>query len=182
VSTEIVSTPIGPLALSASPKGLTGVEFLRADLPVSGGNEDGDGAAIVLEAARQLEEYFDGERRAFDLPLDLKGTEFQLKVWQAIAAVGYGETVSYAAIATVAGRPTAYRAAGTACGANRVAIVIPCHRIVGSDRGLRGFGSGLNVKRWLLEHEARSTGGAGVFTANGRIVAPALAGLSTVSA
>src|SRR5437879_3640196 len=118
MSSEIVSTPIGPLWLSASAKGLTGVEFLHADLE-TGGDEGGKGAAVLMEAARQLDEYFAGERRVFELPLDLQGTEFQLKVWQAIAAVEYGETVSYAAIATVAGRPTAYRAAGTACGANR---------------------------------------------------------------
>ncbi len=165
MSTEIVSTPIGPLALSASAKGLTGVEFLRADLDIPGRDGDGKGAAVVSEAARQLEEYFGGERRAFDIPLDLEGTEFQLKVWQAISEVQYGETVSYAAIATVAGRPTAYRAAGSACGANRVAIVIPCHRIVGSDRGLHGFGGGLNVKRWLLDHEARTAAGSRFFAA-----------------
>src|SRR5436309_14377325 len=105
MSSEIVSTPIGPLWLSASAKGLTGVEFLHADLETER-NEDGKGAAVVSDAARQLDEYFAGERCVFELPLDLQGTGFQLRVWQAIAAVKYGETVSYAAIATAAGRPT----------------------------------------------------------------------------
>jgi methylated-DNA-[protein]-cysteine S-methyltransferase len=179
MSAAVVSTPIGPLALSASGKGVTGVEFLRADLDGSSERLEGDGGAIVAEAARQLEEYFAGERRDFDLPLDLRGTYFQQRVWQAIAAIPYGETISYAAVASATGRPTAYRAAGAACGANRVAIVVPCHRVVGSDRSLHGFGGGLNVKRWLLDHEARTATGSRVEALKGGLTAPNLTGLPT---
>ena len=153
----VVTTPIGPLTLSASAKGLTGLLFAldRADAGLGDGPASPEASAILEDAARQLDEYFCGGRQAFDLPMDLAGTPFQQEVWQAIARIPFGETASYAAIAAAAGNPLAYRAAGTACGANPVAIVIPCHRVVGSGRGLHGFGGGLEVKRWLLDHEAR---------------------------
>ena len=104
-----------------------------------------------------MRDYFDGKRTGFDLPLDLEGTPFRRRVWQAIAAIPYSETISYAQLAAAAGSPAAYRAAGAACGANPVAIVVPCHRVVGSDRGLHGFGGGLPTKRWLLDHEASTS-------------------------
>lgn len=156
MTTAFVSTPIGPLTLSASAKGLTGLAFAQEGAGSGGGKvASPEATAILTDAARQIEEYFSGRRQVFDLPVDLGGTPFQQDVWQAIARVPYGHTISYAALAATAGKPLAYRAAGTACGANRVAIVIPCHRVVGSDRGLHGFGGGLDVKRWLLDHEAR---------------------------
>jgi O-6-methylguanine DNA methyltransferase len=112
-----------------------------------------DATSVIEAATAQLNEYFAGHRRAFDLPLDLHGTPFQFRVWQAIASIPYGETLSYADVALAAGNPNAYRAAGTACGANRIVILIPCHRVIGSDRGLHGFGGGLDTKVWLLRHE-----------------------------
>jgi methylated-DNA-[protein]-cysteine S-methyltransferase len=159
VTTAIVSTPIGPLTLSASRKGLARLAFALEGTASGprGVPSSPEAEAILAEAASQLDEYFSGRRQAFDLPIDLAGTPFQQQVWQAIARIPYGETASYAAMAAAAGRPLAYRAAGTACGANQVAIIIPCHRVVGSDRGLHGFGGGLDVKRWLLDHEARHT-------------------------
>jgi O-6-methylguanine DNA methyltransferase len=113
--------------------------------------------AGALEA--QLREYLEGERRAFDIPLDIAGgSEFRRRVWQVVAAIPYGETLSYAEVAAEAGNPSAYRAAGSACGANPIVIVIPCHRVVGSDKRLHGFGGGLDTKAWLLQHEGREIG------------------------
>jgi methylated-DNA-[protein]-cysteine S-methyltransferase len=112
-----------------------------------------ESSGLAGEVERQVAAYFEGELREFDLPLDLAGSEFQRSVWQAIAAVPYGQTLTYGQIAAAVGRPSAYRAVGNACGANPVVIVVPCHRIVGTDRGLHGFGGGLDVKTWLLRHE-----------------------------
>lgn len=115
--------------------------------------------AIANTLETQLREYFDGQRRNFDIPIDLgTGSEFRRRVWQAIARIPYGETLSYAEVAAEAGNPSAYRAAGSACGANPIAIVIPCHRVVGSDKRLHGFGGGLDTKAWLLQHEGREIG------------------------
>jgi O-6-methylguanine DNA methyltransferase len=113
--------------------------------------------ASALET--ELREYFEGDRRDFDLPLDLGGgSEFRRRVWQQVARIPYGETLSYAEVAANAGNPSAYRAAGSACGANPIVILIPCHRVVGSDKRLHGFGGGLDTKAWLLRHEGREIG------------------------
>ena len=107
----------------------------------------------VNVAITQLEEYFAGSRRSFDLPLDLRGTEFQVEAWNALAEIPYGRTASYGQQAASIGRPKAVRAIGGANGRNPVAIVLPCHRIVGADGSLTGFGGGIEVKKWLLDHE-----------------------------
>jgi methylated-DNA-[protein]-cysteine S-methyltransferase len=107
----------------------------------------------VNDAMNQLEEYFDGSRRDFELPLDLQGTEFQVAAWNALADIPYGHTASYGQQAASIGRPKAVRAIGGANGRNPVAIVLPCHRIVGADGSLTGFGGGIAVKKWLLDHE-----------------------------
>ena len=109
----------------------------------------------VNDAVTQLEEYCDGSRRDFDLPLDLQGTEFQVAAWRALADISYGHTASYGQQAASIGRPKAVRAIGGANGRNPVAIVLPCHRIVGADGSLTGFGGGIAVKKWLLDHEQR---------------------------
>ena len=107
----------------------------------------------VKDAITQLDEYFNGSRRDFELPLDLKGTEFQVAAWNALAEIPYGRTASYGQQAASIGRPKAVRAIGGANGRNPVAIVLPCHRIVGADGSLTGFGGGIEVKKWLLDHE-----------------------------
>ena len=107
----------------------------------------------VNDAITQLDEYFTGSRRDFDLPLDLRGTEFQVAAWRALADIPYGHTASYGQQAASIGRPKAVRAIGGANGRNPVAIVLPCHRIVGADGSLTGFGGGIAVKKWLLDHE-----------------------------
>jgi methylated-DNA-[protein]-cysteine S-methyltransferase len=107
----------------------------------------------VNNAITQLDEYFVGSRRDFELPLDLQGTEFQVAAWNALADIPYGRTASYGQQAASIGRPKAVRAIGGANGRNPVAIVLPCHRIVGADGSLTGFGGGIEVKKWLLDHE-----------------------------
>jgi len=111
----------------------------------------GDGA--LGEARRQLAEYFAGRRREFELPLELRGTAFQERVWRALLDVRYGETVSYAELARAVGAPTSTRAVGAAVGRNPLPIVVPCHRVIGAAGDLRGFASGLARKRWLLQAE-----------------------------
>jgi methylated-DNA-[protein]-cysteine S-methyltransferase len=108
---------------------------------------------VVDEAIRQVGEYFAGTRRAFDLPLALAGTDFQRRVWQQLLTVPYGRTASYGEIARALGKPKAVRAVGAANGRNPISIIVPCHRIVGSDGKLVGYGGGLWRKEWLLKHE-----------------------------
>jgi methylated-DNA-[protein]-cysteine S-methyltransferase len=112
------------------------------------------GTSPLLSAAlRQLEEYFAGARTTFDLPLRPEGTVFQRQAWQALCAIPYGQTRSYAEQARAVGRPSATRAIGAANGRNPIAIVVPCHRVIGSDGSLTGYAGGERVKRWLLDHE-----------------------------
>jgi methylated-DNA-[protein]-cysteine S-methyltransferase len=152
-----LATPIGVLTLIASDRGLTRVLFenedradarLRTEIPVA----DGDDQTLAA-AAGQMEEYFAGTRRRFDLPLDLGGTDFQRQAWLALADVPYGETATYGEQADRIGRPGAFRAVGAANGRNPVPVVLPCHRIIGADGSLTGFGGGLEVKQRLLDHE-----------------------------
>ncbi|MFQ5789209.1 MAG: methylated-DNA--[protein]-cysteine S-methyltransferase, partial [Acidobacteriota bacterium] len=112
------------------------------------------------EFALQIREYFTGRRRLFDLPLDLRGTPFQKQVWTVVASVPFRRTTTYGDIAHLVGRPRASRAVGAANGANPVPLVIPCHRVVGVDGSLTGYGGGVEVKRWLLAHEGSLRAGA----------------------
>lgn len=110
------------------------------------------------EVRRQIEEYFAGRRRDFDLAVDGEGTDFQQLVWSELAKIPYGETRSYAEVAVAIGRPAAVRAVGAANGRNPIPIVVPCHRVIGADGSLTGFGGGLEAKRWLLELEGAWSG------------------------
>ncbi|HVS85429.1 MAG TPA: methylated-DNA--[protein]-cysteine S-methyltransferase [Gaiellaceae bacterium] len=144
----VVDSPIGPLGLVASDEGLSAVLFDGSRL-----RPEGD-SPVLAEAARQLAVYFAGELVDFDLPLDLHGTDFQRSCWLALATIPYGQTVSYGEQARRLGLgPDAARAVGSANGSNPVPIVLPCHRVIGADGSLTGFGGGLHVKRFLLEHE-----------------------------
>ena len=144
----VVDSPIGPLGLIASEAGLQSVLF-------DGGRISSEGSSPVLdEAARQLEAYFEGDLVTFDLPLELHGTEFNRCCWLALASISYGQTVSYGEQARRLGLGNdAARAVGAANGRNPLPIVLPCHRVIGADGSLTGFGGGLHVKRFLLEHE-----------------------------
>jgi methylated-DNA-[protein]-cysteine S-methyltransferase len=144
----VVNTPIGPLGLIASAVALEGVVF-------DGGRIRAEGSAPVLdEAERQLTAYFEGELATFDLPLELHGTDFQRQCWLALATIPYGQTVSYGEQARRVGLGSdKARAVGAANGSNPLPIVLPCHRVISADGSLTGFGGGLQVKRFLLEHE-----------------------------
>ena len=145
---QVVDSPIGPLGLIATEDALQAVLF-------DGGRLRRRGSSPVLdETARQLDAYFDGDLVTFHLPLGLDGTEFQRRCWLALASIPYGQTVSYGEQARRLGLGSdAARAVGAANGRNPLPIVLPCHRVIGADGSLTGFGGGLHVKRFLLEHE-----------------------------
>ena len=145
----ITDTPVGELLLTGTDDGLTGIQFAPHVAP-QGQRDDEVLAGVVA----QLAEYFAGARTSFDIALAPSGTPFQRGVWSAIAAIPYGETVSYGSIAAELGHPGAARAVGMATGRNPIVIVIPCHRVVGADGSLTGFGGGLDRKTLLLDLEA----------------------------
>jgi methylated-DNA-[protein]-cysteine S-methyltransferase len=150
----VVASPVGPLTLVAGVAGLSHVLF-GDQRPATAMDAGDDGARVLSEAQRQLAEYFAGERRSFDLPLDPRGTPFQLGVWRLLGEIPYGETISYGEQARRLGRLGAARAVGAANGRNPLSIVVPCHRVVGADGRLVGFGGGLDAKRYLLDLEVR---------------------------
>lgn len=142
-----IDSPIGQIVIRANDRGITSISF--SDAHVS----DPEHSAIVDLAARQLAEYFEGTRTVFQLPLDAGGTPFQRRVWNALLDVPFGRTASYLKIARLLGDEQAIRAVGLANGKNPIAIVVPCHRIIGSDGSLTGYAGGLWRKEWLLRHE-----------------------------
>lgn len=148
-------SPVGPLTIVASPTAVAAIH-LGDDVPVPGARP-ADDHPIVAAAAAQLGEYFAGRRRAFDLPLGGAGTAFQRDVWRALCAIPFGATCGYGELAARLGRPSAARAVGAANGKNPIAIVVPCHRVIGKDGTLTGYAGGLAIKQWLLAHEARIT-------------------------
>lgn len=158
MSTTIIhathDSPIGPLLLAADDDGLRLIEFhqSRHRIERDGDWREGD-HPILATTRKQLDQYFRGERRCFDLPLAPRGTAFQCEVWRALASIPYGGTSSYAQLAAHLGRPKAMRAVGAANGRNPLPIVLPCHRVIGADGSLTGFGGGLPTKRFLLELE-----------------------------
>ena len=164
-----LESPLGPILAIASDTGLVLLEFVdrRAletelgDLKRQFSSAIVPGDSPILErTAAQLAEYFAGTRQVFDLPLDPRGSEFELKVWQALLEIPYARTSSYAAMAGSVGNPGASRAIGRANGRNRIAIVIPCHRVIRSDGELCGYGGGIWRKQWLLDHERKVLQGA----------------------
>lgn len=163
----IVVSPIGPLTLVASDAGLHEIRFpqrrsspsVSAAQPSTGAGPEAQPEHAALAAAtRQLHEYFAGTRRTFDLPLAPSGTAFQLAAWHALTAIPYAETVSYADQARRLGDGRKARAVGAANGRNPLPIVVPCHRVIGTNGSLTGFGGGIETKAWLLDHE-RSVAG-----------------------
>jgi methylated-DNA-[protein]-cysteine S-methyltransferase len=148
---DTIDTPIGALLLAGDGRALTAVRMGAA--PAPGWRRD---PAPFREAAAQLRAYFAGELRDFDLPLAPRGTDFQRRVWSALREIPYGQTIAYAELAAAVGRPRAARAVGAANGRNPIAVVIPCHRVIGSGGALTGYGGGLARKRLLLDLEAGS--------------------------
>ena len=145
-----IDSPVGPLLLTSDGESLTRVLF---DSPPQDDWVD-EPCEVLDEAERQLGEYFAGERTEFDLPLRPSGAPFQLRVWEALTRIPYGETASYGEIARELGHPTASRAVGAANGRNPIAIVVPCHRVIGANGSLTGYAGGLDQKRALLDLEA----------------------------
>jgi len=148
-------SPVGPLLLAGSRDGLNYVSFSRGKHAVAvdpGWTED---SSLFHDAIRQLREYCAGERKTFSLTLSPEGTDFQQAVWSGLQKIPYGETISYQQLAESIGKPKAVRAVGAANGANPIPIIIPCHRVIGHDGSLTGFGGGLPLKKRLLELESR---------------------------
>ena len=155
----VIESPIGELTILASDDAVVAIRFGNEPMPsrttlavIDVGPGD---HAVVDEAVRQLDQYFEGDRLEFDLPLEPNGTPFQLDAWMALRAIPYGETISYGEQARRLGDPNKSRAVGAANGKNPIPIVVPCHRVVGSNGHLTGFGGGIEVKAWLLDHEMR---------------------------
>jgi AraC family transcriptional regulator of adaptative response/methylated-DNA-[protein]-cysteine methyltransferase len=159
-----IETPLGPMLALAGPRGLELLEFvdrraleteLRALRDSLGPIAPGD-HPILRQTRDELREYFAGTRRTFDLPVAQRGSEFQMNVWRALCRIPFGETRSYSDIAHQVGAPAAVRAIGRANGQNRIAIVVPCHRVIRADGSLCGYGGGRWRKQWLLDHERRA--------------------------
>jgi methylated-DNA-[protein]-cysteine S-methyltransferase len=147
-----LASPLGRLLLTSDGEGLTGIRFPRQQPSTTPAHWTRDPQRFI-EVCRQLRAYFAGELRDFDLPLAMAGSPFERRVWNALRKVPHGETVSYGHIADRIGQPTACRAVGLANGKNPIPIVVPCHRVIGADGSLTGYGGGLDTKRWLLELE-----------------------------
>ncbi|HEY6556726.1 MAG TPA: methylated-DNA--[protein]-cysteine S-methyltransferase [Polyangiaceae bacterium] len=155
LSCSAIPSPIGRLTLLGDGAGLHGIYFEGARAEALSATCARD-ARPLRQAIRQLEEYFAGRRTAFDLSLSPRGTAFQRRVWHALSEIPFGGTWSYAAVAQRIGAPGAARAVGAANGKNPLPIVVPCHRVIGADGSLTGFGGGMDRKRWLLDFEASS--------------------------
>lgn len=185
-----IDSPVGKLLLRADDSGLTAVYFEEHRGRADGETWPADGpsspdahapaeSSVLAAAAAQLAAYFDGRLTAFDLPLSARGTPFQERVWAALRAIPYGQTISYAELARRVDAPRAVRAVGAANARNPLSIVVPCHRVIGANGALTGFGGGVDRKRWLLEHEQAAAASAasddarsGGYAAPAAIIAP----------
>ena len=148
--TAYYRSPIGVLEIAGSRDGIASVLFVD---DVAGENGT---PPELQDCVAQLDEYFGGKRKEFSVKLDLRGTEFQKRVWRALQEIPFGRTVSYLDIASAIGNKESTRAVGRANGQNPISIIVPCHRVIGSDGGLTGYGGGLWRKRWLLDFESRT--------------------------
>ena len=148
LSASYFSSPVGLLLIEADDKAITSLSFQEIK------EKQVHSSSIIEECTRQLEEYFSGKRKSFDVPLAPAGTSFQQGVWNQLQKIPFGKTVSYLQLARELGDEKKIRAAGSANGRNPIAIIIPCHRVIGSDGSLVGYGGGLWKKKWLLEFES----------------------------
>lgn len=150
-----LQSPIGILEIISDEKNILAVSFLSENIILTTSKEN----EISKECKKQLQEYFNGERKSFDVAVCFSGTEFQNNVWNELTKIPIGKTISYLQLAKNLGNPKCIRAAGTANGKNPIAILVPCHRVIGSDGNLIGYAGGLWRKQWLLEHEAKMING-----------------------
>jgi len=164
IAYHMTASPVGLLFLARTERGLRYLEFMdRRSIKrmIAAHEEDLPGAKWepslleLKDVVDQLDGFFNSLLREFELPLDLAGSDFQLRVWKALATIPFGETRTYGQIAKAIGQPKASRAVGLANNQNPIAIVVPCHRVIGADGSLTGYGGGLPKKRWLLDHESR---------------------------
>jgi methylated-DNA-[protein]-cysteine S-methyltransferase len=155
---SVLSSPVGPLTLRAVEGTLVGVYFANASALTERRTWTRDDGALAF-ARIELEEYFAGERDSFDVPLAFEGTPFQIRVWQALRDIPFGSTTSYGEISRRIGKPSwaGARAVGAANGQNPIVIIVPCHRVIGANGSLTGFGGGLPRKQWLLAHEGHTS-------------------------
>ena len=152
-----MTSPIGELTLTSDGDAVTGV-YMHRQKSAPQRNEDWKRDDDLLGTVREeLQAYFAGELKDFDLSLAPQGTEFQQRVWRALRDIPYGETISYGELAARIGQPNASRAVGMANGQNPISIVVPCHRVIGADGTLTGYGGGIERKRWLLAHESKGS-------------------------
>ena len=150
-----MESPIGELLLTGDGHALRGLHMVQGRRPVAVGADWLEADHAFEEVRAQLADYFAGRRTSFDVPLQLEGTAFQREVWRGLLAIDYGETISYGELARRIGRPRAVRAVGLANGRNPIAVIVPCHRVIGADGTLTGYGGGLDSKRLLLDLESR---------------------------
>jgi len=150
-----IESPLGPLLLASDEAGLREIHFANGRRPHAPNPEWQENAAAFKEPVRQLRAYFAGELQNFDLPLSPQGTDFQQKVWSELCRIPYGDTISYGELARRIRNPKASRAVGLANGSNPIPIIIPCHRVIGSNGKLTGYGGGLPIKEKLLALEQR---------------------------
>ena len=150
---QVIESPVGKLLLAGTGEALCQVHFHGGRDSIKARVDWEDNAEPFRDVVRQLRAYFAGTMKSFDLPLQLEGTEFQKTVWRALQEIPYGETWSYGQLASHIGKPQAMRAVGAANGRNPIPVIIPCHRVIGADGSLTGFGGGLPIKKKLLELE-----------------------------
>jgi len=156
---DVVPAPIGRLIVASDGAAVAGVWMANADPKDTSWADHRGHDAVLAQARAELLAYFEGRLRNFEVPLAPNGTEFQRRVWTALTKIPHGTTISYAELARRVGSSAAVRAVGAANGRNPIPIIVPCHRVIGSDGSLTGFGGGLDRKRWLLNHEGALAGG-----------------------
>jgi len=154
----VIDSPVGKLRLVASSKGLTAID-VKATYSKLATKPDGRAQEILAEARKQLTQYFAGDRKKFDIPLDLRGTPFQIKAWKTLTRIPYGKTISYSEQAKAMRNAKAFRAVGSANGRNPIPIVVPCHRVIAGNGELGGYSLGLKMKRQLMNLEGISAAG-----------------------
>lgn len=153
ITSTYYKSPLGFLKISGTPEFICEVSF--RDEPPGADGLTGNPSALLIQCVEQLIQYFNGERRVFELPLNQDGTNFQQQTWNLLTAIPFGKTISYMQLAISTGDPKATRAVANANGRNNIAVIVPCHRVIGSNRELTGYAAGLWRKRWLLEHETK---------------------------
>jgi methylated-DNA-[protein]-cysteine S-methyltransferase len=158
VKYSYIETPLGDMLVTRDDGGITGLDLPQSRHPRRVSPDWTRDDAAFADIRTQLNEYFAGDREEFDLPLNAGGSPFQALVWDALTKIPYGETTSYGKVAVSIGHPDGPRAVGLANGQNPIPIIVPCHRVIGANGSLTGYGGGLDAKRWLLDHEARHAG------------------------